>query len=59
MTNGTYIKRPNRPLQIYAVIFLIVLYVPVLFIPLFSFHDSIYVRFPLKGFTLERAVVAA
>ena len=53
MSNGTYIKRPNRPLQIYAVIFLIVLYVPVLFIPLFSFNDSIYVRFPLKGFTLE------
>lgn len=48
-----YINRPNRGLQFYAVIFLIVLYVPVLFIPLFSFNDSIYVRFPLKGFTLQ------
>lgn len=50
---GAYIRRPNRPLQIYAVIFLIVLYVPVLFIPMFSFNDSIYVRFPLQGFTLQ------
>ena len=50
---GTYIKRPNRALQFYALIFLIVLYVPVLFIPMFSFNDSIYVRFPLEGFTLQ------
>jgi len=51
--HGTYIKRPNRPLQVYAILFLIVLYVPVLFIPMFSFNDSIYVRFPLQGFTLN------
>lgn len=51
--SGTYIKRPNRALQFYAALFLIVLYVPVLFIPLFSFNDSIYVRFPLEGFTLQ------
>lgn len=50
---SSYIKRPNRALQVYAVLFLIVLYVPVLFIPLFSFNDSIYVRFPLQGFTLQ------
>ncbi|WP_297780176.1 ABC transporter permease [uncultured Roseovarius sp.] len=50
---SSYIKRPNRALQLYAVIFLIVLYVPVLFIPLFSFNDSIYVRFPLQGFTVK------
>lgn len=53
MRSVSYIKRPNRALQVYAVIFLIVLYVPVLFIPLFSFNDSIYVRFPLKGATLQ------
>jgi spermidine/putrescine transport system permease protein len=53
MSSGTYIKRPNRPLQFYAILFLIVLYVPVLFIPMFSFNDSIYVRFPLQGFTHE------
>lgn len=49
----SYIRKPNRPLQLYAVIFLIVLYVPVLFLPLFSFNDSLYVRFPLEGFTTQ------
>lgn len=53
MKSGTYIKHVNRPLQFYAVLFLIVLYVPVLFLPLFSFNDSIYVKFPLKGFTFQ------
>ena len=53
MSDGSYIKRPNRPLQIYAAVFLLVLYVPILFLPLFSFNDSIYVRFPLEGFTTE------
>ena len=53
MSTESYIRRPNRPLQVYAVIFLIFLYVPILFLPLFSFNDSIYVKFPLKGFTLQ------
>lgn len=53
MSSESYINKRNRPLQIYAVIFLIVLYVPVLFLPLFSFNDSIYVNFPLKGFTTK------
>lgn len=53
MKNESYIRRPNRPLQVYAVIFLIVLYVPILFIPLFSLNDSIYVKFPLQGFTVK------
>lgn len=53
MSNQSYINKPNRPLQLYAIFFLVVLYVPVLFLPLFSFNDSIYVRFPLEGFTLE------
>jgi len=51
MSAESYIRKPNRPLQLYAVIFLIALYVPVLFLPLFSFNDSLYVRFPLEGFT--------
>ena len=38
---------------VYAVIYLTFIYLPVLFLPLFSFNDSIYVAFPLKGFTLE------
>lgn len=53
MSTGSYIRRPNRPLQVYAVAFLVMLYVPVLFLPLFSFSDSIYVRFPIEGLTLR------
>jgi spermidine/putrescine transport system permease protein len=53
MSGGSYLQQPNRPLQIYAAVFLVVLYLPVLFIPLFSLNDSIYVRFPLEGFTLQ------
>lgn len=53
MNAGTYITRPNRSLRIYAIVFLTVLYLPVLAIPLFSFNDSIYVRFPLQGFTVQ------
>ncbi|MDP5084780.1 MAG: ABC transporter permease [Yoonia sp.] len=53
MKEGTYIKQPNRALQVYAIVFLIVLYLPVLFIPLFSFNDSIYVRFPMQGLTIQ------
>ena len=39
MTDVAYFRRPNRPLQFYASLFLIVLYVPILFIPLFSFNS--------------------
>ena len=48
-----YIERPNRPLHIYALCFLGFLYIPVLFLPLFSFNDSIYISFPIKGWTLQ------
>lgn len=53
MTDVPHIQRPNRALQFYAALFLIVLYVPILLIPLFAFNDSIYVRFPLQGFTTQ------
>ena len=36
---------------VYAVAYLVFLYLPVLFLPLFSFNDSIYIAFPFKGFT--------
>ena len=49
----SYMNRPSRPLAIYAVLYLAFLYVPVLFLPLFSFNDSLYITFPLKGFTLD------
>ncbi len=37
----------------YTVIYLAFLYIPVLFLPLFSFNDAIYIAFPLQGFTLQ------
>lgn len=40
-------------LPLYAVLFLIFLYGPVLLLPLFSFNDATYAVFPLKGFTLK------
>lgn len=40
-------------LFLYAVLYLLFLYAPVLLLPLFSFNDSIYIAFPLKGFTFE------
>ena len=49
----------NRPwwrpdgFYIYAVLYLIFIYLPVLFLPLFSFNNSKYIAFPLKGFTLK------
>jgi len=51
--NVSYIQRRNRPLHIYALVFLGYLYIPVLFLPLFSFNDSIYIAFPLKGLTFK------
>jgi spermidine/putrescine transport system permease protein len=53
MSAPTFLRRPNRVLSVYAILFLMVLYFPILLIPLFSFNDSIYVRFPMEGFTTE------
>jgi spermidine/putrescine transport system permease protein len=39
------------PLGLYAIAFLIFLYGPILLMPVFSFNDSIFATFPLKGFT--------
>jgi spermidine/putrescine transport system permease protein len=43
----------NRTLFVYAILYLAFLYGPVLLLPLFSFNDSIYIAFPLKGFTTQ------
>jgi spermidine/putrescine transport system permease protein len=42
-----------RILGTYAVIYVAYLYLPVMFLPLFSFNDSIYISFPLRGWTLQ------
>jgi spermidine/putrescine transport system permease protein len=44
---------PGAGLALFAVAYLLFLYVPVLLLPLFSFNDSIFVSFPLKGFTTK------
>lgn len=43
--------RKDRALLAYAIGYLAFLYVPVLFLPLFSFNDSLFISFPLTGFT--------
>ena len=53
MSEVSYIARPNRPLHLYALVYLAFLYIPVLFLPLFSFNDGVYIAFPLKGFTTK------
>ena len=53
MSAVSYIQQPNRPLMVYAFLYLAFLYVPVLLLPLFSFNDSAYIAFPLKDFTLR------
>lgn len=45
-------SRPSRPLVLYALGFTLFLYIPILFIPLFSFNSGLYARFPLQEFTL-------
>jgi len=46
-------SRGPSGLAIYAIFFLLFLYAPVLLLPLFSVNDSIYITFPLKGFTFD------
>jgi spermidine/putrescine transport system permease protein len=49
-------RRRNRGVRVlagYAYLYLAFLYLPVLFLPLFSFNNSIFVTFPLSGFTLK------
>jgi spermidine/putrescine transport system permease protein len=47
------VRTTFRPLTIYAALFMIFLYGPVLMIPLFSFNDSLFATFPLRGFTFK------
>ncbi len=44
----------ERVLICYAIFFLLFLYIPVLFLPLFSFSESQYMTFPISNWTLER-----
>ncbi|WBU59048.1 ABC transporter permease [Paracoccus albus] len=40
-------------LRIYAILYLIFLYGPILILPLFAFNNGTIIAFPLKGFTAE------
>jgi len=40
-------------LGLYAAIYLLFLYLPILFLPIFSFNDGTVIAFPLQGFTLK------
>ncbi len=54
MSTSVSISGPRfGALGVYAILYLSFIYIPVLFLPLFSFNDSIYIAFPLQGFTLE------
>ncbi len=54
MSSVASVKEPRfGALGVYAVLYLAFVYIPVMFLPLFSFNDSIFIAFPLKGFTLE------
>ena len=43
----------SSALTVYTVGYVVFLYGPVLLIPLFSFNNSFYVTFPLRGFTFS------
>ncbi|MEL7343890.1 MAG: ABC transporter permease [Pseudomonadota bacterium] len=42
-----------RALWIYAIAYLVFLYLPIVLLPLFAFNDSTIIAFPLKGFTTQ------
>lgn len=53
MAGRTAAGQGGRGLLAYAVFYLAFLYIPVLFLPLFSFNDSAFIAFPLTGFTMK------
>jgi len=46
-------KHGSGWLRGYTVVYLIFIYLPILFLPIFSFNEGIYVAFPMSGFTLD------
>lgn len=51
MAAQTIYRRMNWPLALFAVVFAVFLYLPIILIPIFSFNAGVYVKFPLEGFT--------
>lgn len=46
-------RRESPLLRAYTILYILFLYFPIFILILFSFNSSIYVAFPLKGFTLS------
>lgn len=42
-----------KSLRVYAALYLLFLYAPILLLPLFAFNDGTIIAFPLQGFTLQ------
>ena len=42
-----------RPLGVFAVLYLVFLYAPIILLPIFAFNDGTVIAFPLRGFTFE------
>ncbi len=53
MAHYIVFPRPNLALTLYAAVFVVFLYLPILLIPIFSFNSGLYVKFPLEGFTVH------
>ena len=43
--------RFSRALFLYALVYMAFLYGPVVLLPIFSFNNSVFIAFPLSGFT--------
>ena len=50
---GARRRQTGIGLKTYAIAYLAFLYVPVALLPLFSFNDSVFIAFPLSGFTTK------
>ena len=53
MTTHATARRSQRARRGYVALYLLFLYLPIVFIPLFSFSDSVYVAFPIKAWTVH------
>jgi spermidine/putrescine transport system permease protein len=43
----------GRGLHVYAVLYLVFLYAPIILLPVFAFNDGTIIAFPLQGFTFD------
>ncbi len=46
-------RTPSRRLALYTLAYVVVLYAPVLLLPVFSLNNSVFIAFPLSGFTVK------